>query len=103
MKFIFEIKLKPGVSAEEYKSAWEKGSAVIQKELGARGTKLHRKIEDPNTLLAIAIWESKELRDQAMERLKAVDVELEQVLNKHRELADFKWIGHFEEIGEVNP
>ena len=103
MKFIFEIKLKPGFTANDYRAAWEKGSAIIQKELGAQGTKLHQKMDDPNTLLAIASWESKELRDQAMERLEQMPEETREVLKAHEAIADFNWLGHFEQIAEVTP
>jgi quinol monooxygenase YgiN len=66
MKFIFRVRMKPGHAAEEYADAWIRASKIIQQAPGARGTRLHRQIGDPNTLLAIASWESKEARD-AME------------------------------------
>ena len=56
----------PDYSAEDYAQAWVKASAYIQCATGARGTRLHRKIGDERTLMAIASWESKEARD-AME------------------------------------
>lgn len=66
MKFIFEVHIRPGYTADEYADAWVRASRIIQQAPGARGTRLHRKIGDPNTLLAIATWESKAARD-AME------------------------------------
>ena len=66
MKYIFEVRIKPGHAAEEYADAWVRASTLIQQAPGARGTELHRKIGEPDTLIAIAHWESKEQRD-AME------------------------------------
>lgn len=63
MKFIFEIRMREGHSAEEYASAWVRASELIQQAPGARGTELHRKIGDANTLIAIASWDSKAARD----------------------------------------
>jgi heme-degrading monooxygenase HmoA len=66
MHYIFEVYLKPGYSAEQYADVWMRASAIIQRAPGARGTRLHRKIGDPQRLLAIATWDSKTARD-AME------------------------------------
>ena len=66
MHFIFEVRVKPGYTAEQYADAWVHASKIIQQAPGARGTRLHRKIGDPNVLIAIATWESKAQRD-AME------------------------------------
>lgn len=63
MIFVFEVHIKPGYSAESYADAWLRASEIIQEAEGARGTKLHRKIDDPDVLLAIASWDSKALRD----------------------------------------
>lgn len=66
MKYIFQVRIKEGHTAEEYAEAWVKASEIIQQAPGARGTELHRKIGDDKTLIAIASWDSKEKRD-AME------------------------------------
>lgn len=66
MKYLFEVHIKQGHRAEEYADAWVRASEIIQSAPGARGTELHRKIGDPNVLIAIASWDSKEQRD-AME------------------------------------
>ncbi|WP_286822683.1 MULTISPECIES: antibiotic biosynthesis monooxygenase family protein [unclassified Idiomarina] len=66
MKYIFQVRIKEGHTAEEYAEAWVKASEIIQRAQGARGTELHRKIGDDKTLIAIASWDSKEKRD-AME------------------------------------
>jgi heme-degrading monooxygenase HmoA len=67
MKYIFEVHIKPGHTAEQYAEAWVRVSKILQQAPGAQGTRLHRKIGDPNVLLAIATWESKTARD-AMEK-----------------------------------
>ncbi len=66
MKYIFEVFIKPGYQAEDYAEAWVRASEIIQQAAGARGTELHRKLDDPNCLIAIASWDSKQQRD-AME------------------------------------
>ena len=67
MKYIFEVLIKDGHTAEEYADAWVRASRLIQQAPGARGTELHRMIGDPKRLIAIAQWDSKASRD-AMER-----------------------------------
>lgn len=67
MHFIFAIQITdPDYSPEQYAEAWVRASRYIQQAPGARGTRLHRKIGDPRSLLAIATWDSKAVRD-AME------------------------------------
>lgn len=73
MKFVFEVRIKPGYVAEQYAEAWMRASAIIQRAPGARGTRLHRKIDDPNVLLAIAEWDSKSDRDATQGHLPAAD------------------------------
>lgn len=66
MKYLFEIHIKQGFTAEQYAEAWVRASEIIQRAPGARGTELHRKIDNPDILIAIAYWDSKADRD-AME------------------------------------
>lgn len=68
MKFMFEVRIKPGFTVEEYAAAWVRASELIQQGAGARGTYLHRKIGAPDVLLAIAHWDSKADRDAQQER-----------------------------------
>lgn len=76
MKFMFQVRLKPGYQAADYARAWVAASRLIQQAPGALGTELHRKLDDPNELLAIARWDSKASRDameqQPNERIKAI-------------------------------
>ena len=67
MLYLFEVHIKPGYTAEDYANAWVRASERIQQAPGARGTRLHRKLDDPSVLIAIAEWESKAERD-AMEQ-----------------------------------
>ena len=94
MKFIFEVRIKPGHSAEQYAHAWVRTSEIIQRAPGARGTQLHRKIDDPNTLLAIASWDSKASRD-AMEQRR--DPTVAAILREAAQHCDIRLIGEFEE------
>ena len=97
MKYIFEVKIKQGHTVEEYASAWKRGSEVIQKKSGARGTRLHRKIGDPNTLLAIAEWETKEARDKSMTELENSDEVTREIIHAHREFGEFVKIGEYDD------
>jgi heme-degrading monooxygenase HmoA len=94
MKFIFEVRIKPGHSAEQYAAAWVRVSQILQRAPGARGTRLHRKIGDPGRLLAIASWESKAARD-AMESHR--DEAVRSILEEAAQHCDVVVIGEFEE------
>jgi heme-degrading monooxygenase HmoA len=76
MKYIFEVIIKPGHTAEEYAAAWVAASAIIQRAPGAKGTELHRKMGAPNTLIAIAHWRSKAERDamEAQQNTKVAEI-----------------------------
>ncbi|KAF0809394.1 antibiotic biosynthesis monooxygenase family enzyme [Alcanivorax sp. S71-1-4] len=94
MKFIFEVHIRDGCTAEQYADAWVRASELIQQAPGARGTTLHRKIGDPRTLIAIAYWDSKAQRD-AMEAVPnpAVDA----IIRDAAQYCDIRLIGEFEE------
>ncbi len=93
MHFIFEVHLKPGATAEAYADAWVRASQIIQRAPGAQGTKLHRKIGDPNVMLAIATWASKTQRD-AMEAEQSARVR--DIIAEQAEFVDVVVIGEFE-------
>ena len=94
MKFIFEVKMKPGYTVEQYAAAWLEASAIIQRTPGARGTYLHRKIGEPDTLLAIATWDSKAQRDAKDDRR---DATVRAILQRHAQHCETRIIGEFEE------
>ena len=94
MKFIFEVHIKPGHTAEQYASAWVRVSEILQRAPGARGTRLHRKINDPHVLLAIASWNSKAARD-AMERRR--DETVQSILKEASQYCEIKIIGEFDD------
>ena len=101
MHFIFEVRVKPGYTAEQYADAWVRASRLIQQAPGARGTRLHRRIGSDNSLLAIATWASKEERD-AMESVR--DPEIQQIIEAQAEFVDINVIGEFEDAEwVVNP
>ena len=93
MHFIFEVHIKPGYTAEQYADAWLRASEIIQRSPGARGTRLHRKIGDPNVLLAIATWESKAVRDQ-MEAAQPEEVQA--IIASQADFVDIHLVGEFE-------
>jgi heme-degrading monooxygenase HmoA len=93
MHFIFEVHLKDGYRAEDYAATWVRASKLIQQSPGARGTRLHRKIEDPSVLLAIATWDSKEARDK-MEAEHAQ--EIADILDSLSDFVDIRLVGEFE-------
>ncbi|HSG91415.1 MAG TPA: antibiotic biosynthesis monooxygenase [Pseudomonadales bacterium] len=94
MLFIFEVRIRPGYSAEQYADAWVRASRIIQQSPGARGTRLHRRIGDDGVLLAIASWESKAARDAMdAERSEAV----RRIIEREAEFVDIRVIGEFED------
>ena len=94
MIFIFEVRIKPGYSAEEYAAAWVRASEMIQSAPGARGTRLHRKIGKPDVLVPIASWDSKSARDAA-EAARAPRVQA--VLDEQARSFEIGIIGEFED------
>lgn len=95
MRFVFEVRIRPGHTAEQYADAWVRASRIIQRSAGARGTRLHRKIGDAHALIAIATWESKEARDAADAFLKE-DAELRTILTEAAAHAQIAVIGELE-------
>jgi quinol monooxygenase YgiN len=91
MHFIFEIHIGPDYTPEQYADAWVRAS--IQQAPGARGTRLHRKIGEPDVLLAIATWESKAARD-AMEATPSAEVEA--IIAEQLPHVEIRVIGEFE-------
>lgn len=94
MHFIFEVHVKPGHTAEQYADAWVRASEIIQQAPGARGTRLHRKIGDPDVLLAIASWESKTARD-AMEA--ETPQQVRDIIAEQAQFVEVKVVGEFED------
>jgi heme-degrading monooxygenase HmoA len=93
MHYIFEVHLKPGYTAEAYAEGWQRASALIQRAPGARGTRLHRKIGDSRTLLAIATWASKADRD-AMEAQPPAEILA--IFSEQMPHVEIRFIGEFE-------
>jgi len=85
--------MRPGYPPEAYAEAWVRASKIIQRAPGAQGTRLHRKIGHPDTLLAIATWESKTQRD-AMEQHPSEEVQ--RIIAAQAEFVDIHLIGEYE-------
>lgn len=94
MLYIFEVRAKPGYTAEQYADAWVRASEIIQRAPGARGTRLHRKIGHPDTLLAIASWASKAQRD-AME--SKPDAHVREIIASQAPFCDIRVIGEYDD------
>ncbi len=93
MIYDFEVRIKPGHTAEQYADAWVRASKIIQQAPGARGTRLHRRLNDPAVLLAIATWESKLQRD-AMEASPSDNVRA--IIASQAPFVDIRVIGEFD-------
>jgi len=94
MKYVFEVRIKPGHTAEQYAAAWVRVSEILQRAPGAEGTRLHRKIGNPHRLLAIASWDSKVSRDSMEQRRDPI---VRSILNEAAQHCDIVLIGEFEE------
>lgn len=94
MKYIFEVTVKEGHTAEDYAEAWVRASELIQQAPGARGTELHRKIGEPNKLIAIASWDSKADRD-AMDARQ--DPNILEIIKRAAPFVEIRRLGEFEE------
>jgi heme-degrading monooxygenase HmoA len=92
--FVFEVRVQPGHTADAYAEAWVRASKLIQQAPGARGTRLHRRIGDDSSLLAIASWDSKAARD-AMENSPAEEVQ--RIIREQAQFVDVRVIGEFED------
>lgn len=93
MHYIFEVHIKEGYSADQYAAAWIRASRLIQQSPGAQGTRLHRKVDDPSVLLAIATWESKAARD-AMEEEQAQKIA--DIIESQADFVEIRLVGEFE-------
>lgn len=94
MYYIFEVRITdPAYTAEQYAEAWVRASRFIQQAPGARGTRLHRRIGDPRSLLAIASWDSKAARD-AMEA--DPPAEIARIIATQTPHVEIRMIGEFE-------
>jgi len=91
---MFEVHIKPGYTAEDYAAAWVRASQLIQQAPGARGTRLHRKLDDPSVMIAIAQWDSKAARD-AMERQH--NPEIAAIIHSAAPYCDIQPIGEFDD------
>lgn len=97
MKYIFQVTIKEGATVEQYVDAWKTGSKLIQLHKGAKGTRLLSMIGESNKLIAIAEWDSKQSRDEAMKSLSESDPETQRIWHGHNEFGEISRIGAFNE------
>ena len=93
MQYVFEVTAKPGYTIEQYAEAWVRASELIQQAPGAQGTRLHRKIGDERTALAIATWESKAARDASPASLPG---NVQAIIESQAPFVEIRFIGEFE-------
>jgi hypothetical protein len=93
--YVFSVTISdPSYTAKQYADAWVRASEFIQARPGARGTRLHRDLNDPRRLLAIASWDSKADRD-AMEA--DPPAEIAAIIASQTPHVDIAFIGEFDE------
>jgi hypothetical protein len=92
--YLFEVHPRAGYPPESYAEAWVEASRIIQQSPGARGTRLHRSLDRPGVLLAIASWESKAARD-GMEAQQARQVR--DIIAGQAEFVEVRLIGEFDD------
>lgn len=85
-RVIFEHHPKEG-KEQEFIKQWQAGSDIIQTYPGARGTLLFRSIDSPGVMYAMAEWESKSARDEAMEAISKRD-DSDWVMHEHEKFVD---------------
>lgn len=68
-RYLWKITVQPSRQAE-FRENWHNGSVVLQEYPGARGTRLTKVLNEPETFLAIAEWESKAARDAMTEDVR---------------------------------
>ncbi|MCA0893201.1 antibiotic biosynthesis monooxygenase family protein [Microbulbifer agarilyticus] len=94
MKYIFEVQIKQGFRAEQYADAWVRASELIQQAPGARGTELHRKIGEPDKMIAIAHWDSKAQRDAMQENHNP---EIDRIIRSAAPFVEIRVLGCYDE------
>ena len=94
MKFVFEVRVKPGFTVEEYAANWVAASRIMQQTPGALGTRLHRDMNDPDRLLAIASWESRGARNRKDDSRSEV---VRRILAEQAEKCEVTILGEFDE------
>ena len=94
MIYVFEIDIKPGYTAEAYAAAWVAASRIIQRSVGARGTRLHRNLTDDSRLIAIASWDSKEDREASA---AVLDDTVKDIIASQAPFVSIRVVGEFDE------
>jgi quinol monooxygenase YgiN len=104
-RFIFEIKVREGLE-DAFIENWREGSMPIQEYEGAHGTRLHKKIGEEATFVAVAEWESQEHRKRAMADIKLGESERAKRVHAWKEneaFGDVTIIGQCIEIDSALP
>jgi hypothetical protein len=104
-RYVFRVDFDDDSMREQFIEHWRKGSALIQKLPGSRGTKLHS-MHGSSSVMAIAEWDSKELRDAAMKELHQGNSEVSKqwlAMPKNEDFGKVMLLGEIDEIGFMPP
>ncbi len=94
MIYVFEIDIKPGYTLEQYAAAWVEASRIIQRSAGARGTRLHRCLNDDSRLIAIASWDSKADREASA---AVLDDTVKDIIASQAPFVSIRVVGEFDD------
>lgn len=99
-RFVFEIKVLDGQD-DTFIEHWREGSKPIQEYDGARGTRLHKKLGEEHTYIAIAEWESREKRQAAIHEINVGETERAKRVKEWGNNEDFGGVTILGEIDEI--
>ena len=85
-RVIFEHHPKVG-QVQSFIEKWQSGSDIIQTYPGSRGTLLFQSIDNPDVYFAMAEWESKEARANAMSEISKRS-DAQEILHAHEQFVD---------------
>jgi hypothetical protein len=104
-RYVFRVDFADNENRERFIQHWKKGSALIQTLPGARGTRLHS-MQGGTSLMAIAEWDSKILRDDAMKILHDGTSEVSKKwldIPRNEDFGKVTILGEIDEIGFIPP
>lgn len=104
-RYVFRVDFEDDHRRDQFIEHWKEGSALIQTLPGSRGTRLHS-MQGSTSVMAIAEWDSKDLRDAAMNHLQAgeSDVSIRWLaMPRNEDFGEVTLLGEIDEIGFVLP
>lgn len=104
-RYVFRVDFENEQMREQFIEHWKTASALIQTLPGSRGTKLHS-VHGSSSLMAIAEWDSKELRDSGMDELHKGNSNVSVqwlAMPKNEDFGMVTLLGEIDEVGFVPP